>query len=116
VIEAAQIGSGVEIGDNCAIVRLLSPLSPMSFVPVLNPVSFRFESCSSASNNTSSLAALQADYQGKFVIIKDLAVILPDTVLPEGTVVPSFSVWSGNPGTSLPSPFIIHLDISYSRL
>jgi len=32
------------------------------------------------------------------VIIKDLAVILPDTVLPEGTVVPSFSVWSGNPG------------------
>lgn len=23
---------------------------------------------------------------------------MPDTVLPEGTVVPSFSVWAGNPG------------------
>jgi hypothetical protein len=39
------------------------------------------------------------------VIIKDLAVILPDAVLPEGTVVPSFSVWSGNPGQSTFSPF-----------
>jgi hypothetical protein len=40
------------------------------------------------------------------VIIKDLAVILPDTVLPEGTVVPSFSVWSGNPGQFAFSPLI----------
>jgi hypothetical protein len=46
------------------------------------------------------LVVMQPDNQGKFVIIKDLAVILPDTVLPEGTVVPSFSVWSGNPGKS----------------
>jgi hypothetical protein len=45
------------------------------------------------------------DSKGKFVIIKDLAVILPDTVLPEGTVVPSFSVWSGNPGT-FPFPIL----------
>ncbi|WWC62063.1 uncharacterized protein I303_104652 [Kwoniella dejecticola CBS 10117] len=54
IIEAGQIGSGVEIGENCII--------------------------------------------GKFVITKDLAVILPNTVLPEGTVVPSMSVWGGNPG------------------
>jgi carbonic anhydrase/acetyltransferase-like protein (isoleucine patch superfamily) len=40
--------------------------------------------------------------QGKFVIIKDLAVIMPGTVLPEGTVVPSFSIWAGNPGKSHP--------------
>jgi dynactin-5 len=75
IIEAAQIGSGVEIGDNCIIVR-----------------------------HTLYLALLPRGLlmrKGKFVIIKDLAVILPDTVLPEGTVVPSFSVWSGNPGTFL---------------
>ena len=38
--------------------------------------------------------------QGKFAIIKDLAVILPGTVLPEGAVIPSMTVWSGNPGQS----------------
>ena len=38
--------------------------------------------------------------KGKFVIIKDLAVILPGTVLSEATVVPSMSVWGGNPGDS----------------
>jgi dynactin-5 len=32
------------------------------------------------------------------VIIKDLAVILPGTVLTEATVVPSMTVWGGNPG------------------
>ncbi|WVN88399.1 uncharacterized protein L203_103608 [Cryptococcus depauperatus CBS 7841] len=37
-------------------------------------------------------------YPGKFVVIKDLAVIEPGTVLPEGTVVSSLSVWAGNPG------------------
>ncbi|WWC70073.1 uncharacterized protein I206_104019 [Kwoniella pini CBS 10737] len=54
IIEAGQIGLGVEIGKNCII--------------------------------------------GKFVIIKDLAIILPNTVLTEGTVVPSMSIWGGNPG------------------
>ncbi|OWZ60090.1 dynactin 5 [Cryptococcus neoformans c45] len=54
IIEAAQIGSCVEIGEGSII--------------------------------------------GKFVVIKDLAVILPNTVLPEGTVVASMSVWGGNPG------------------
>ncbi|KAL1411584.1 Dynactin subunit 5 [Vanrija pseudolonga] len=34
---------------------------------------------------------------GKFVIIKDLALILPDAVLPDGTVVPSMTIWGGNP-------------------
>lgn len=37
--------------------------------------------------------------QGKFTIIKDLAVIRPGTVLPEGAIVPSMTVWEGNPGT-----------------
>jgi hypothetical protein len=34
VIEAAQIGSGVEIGDNCVIVRLISSVSssPLPFL------------------------------------------------------------------------------------
>jgi len=36
--------------------------------------------------------------KGKFAIIKDLAVIRPGTVLPEGAVVPSLTVWEGNPG------------------
>lgn len=36
--------------------------------------------------------------KGKFVIIKDLAVIRPGTVLPEATVVPSYTIWEGNPG------------------
>ncbi|CAD6572151.1 MAG: hypothetical protein TREMPRED_000463 [Tremellales sp. Tagirdzhanova-0007] len=54
IVEAAQIGHGVDIGKESII--------------------------------------------GKFVIIKDLAVVLPHTVLPEGTVVPSMSIWGGNPG------------------
>jgi hypothetical protein len=36
--------------------------------------------------------------KGKFAIIKDLAVIRPGTVLPEGAVVPSLTIWEGNPG------------------
>jgi hypothetical protein len=35
--------------------------------------------------------------QGKFAIIKDLAQILPDAVLPDGAIVPSMTVWGGNP-------------------
>ncbi|WVQ79953.1 hypothetical protein IAT38_002054 [Cryptococcus sp. DSM 104549] len=64
IVEAAQIGSCVEIGQGSII--------------------------------------------GKFVVIKDLAVILPNTVLPEGTVVSSMSVWGGNPGRlidTLPETF-----------
>jgi hypothetical protein len=35
VIEAAQIGSGVEIGDNCVIVRLVLSSAPTSTLPLL---------------------------------------------------------------------------------
>lgn len=35
--------------------------------------------------------------QGKFAIIKDLARILPDAVLPDGAIVPSMTIWGGNP-------------------
>lgn len=35
------------------------------------------------------------------MIIKDLAVILPGTILPEATVVPSMSIWGGTPGERL---------------
>jgi hypothetical protein len=35
VIEAAQIGSGVEIGDNCVIVRLSLSSAPTSPLPLL---------------------------------------------------------------------------------
>lgn len=40
---------------------------------------------------------LIANSQGKFAILKDYAVILPDAVLPDGAVVPSYTVWGGNP-------------------
>ncbi|EKD05682.1 hypothetical protein A1Q2_00018 [Trichosporon asahii var. asahii CBS 8904] len=39
----------------------------------------------------------EAHLQGKFAILKDYAVILPDAVLPDGAVVPSYTVWGGNP-------------------
>lgn len=50
--------------------------------------------------------------QGQFVIVKDLAVIMPGTVLPEGTVVPSLTVWSGNPGR-FAFTRVIHLRTTY---
>ena len=74
IIEAAQIGLGVDIGANCIIV---SPQAAGCF----------------------RLSMVGAEEQGKFAIIKDLAVIRPGTVLPEGAVVPSLTVWEGNPGT-----------------
>lgn len=40
------------------------------------------------------------------MIIKDLAVIRPGTVIPEATVVPSMSIWEGNPGQYSSSPAI----------
>lgn len=36
--------------------------------------------------------------QGRFTIIKDCAVILDNTVLAPGTVVPSMTVFGGSPG------------------
>ncbi|RSH86742.1 uncharacterized protein EHS24_005013 [Apiotrichum porosum] len=40
---------------------------------------------------------------GKFCIIKDLVQILPDSVLPDGAIVPSMTVWGGNPARMLSS-------------
>ncbi|BEI86612.1 hypothetical protein CcaverHIS002_0608990 [Cutaneotrichosporon cavernicola] len=34
---------------------------------------------------------------GKFTVIKDCARILPDSVVADGTVIPSLTVWGGNP-------------------
>ncbi|KAL7421624.1 hypothetical protein Q5752_003393 [Cryptotrichosporon argae] len=34
---------------------------------------------------------------GKFAILKDLARVLPNSVLPDGAVVPPLTVWGGNP-------------------
>jgi dynactin-5 len=71
VVEAAQIGSGVEIGEGAIIVCSL--LYHKRWLRI----------------------------QGQFVIIKDLAVIKPGTVLADATVVSSMSIWEGNPGQSM---------------
>ncbi|RSH87281.1 hypothetical protein EHS25_003190 [Saitozyma podzolica] len=69
IVEAAQIGGGVEIGEGSIIFSSVSGSSAKGVM-----------------------------IRGKFVIIKDLAVIRPGTVIPEATVVPSMSIWEGNPG------------------
>ena len=72
VVEAATIGSHVEIGKNCIIVSL--PWSLAS--KILNPW----------------------HVQGKFTIIKDCARIADNTVIPPNTVVPALALFAGSPG------------------
>ena len=87
IVEAAQIGLGVEIGKDCIIVR-------------------------TGYNVHSHCAEIR---QGKFVIIKDLAVILPGTVLPEATVIPPMTIWGGNPGQPLFESWLMMLRVSRRR-
>lgn len=52
--------------------------------------------------------------QGPFVTIKDLAVVRPGTVVPEGVTLAPMTVWEGNPG-KLKSITVI-LDIGSSHV
>ncbi|KAJ3347534.1 hypothetical protein HDU83_002050 [Entophlyctis luteolus] len=73
VVEAANIGSYVEIGKNCIIVSEHSRFSIECEIQFLS--------------------------QGRFAIIKDCAKILDNAVIPPNCIIPSFSVYGGNPGT-----------------
>ena len=76
ILEAASVGNGVEIGNNCIIV--CRPNGPPSGI-------------------------LTWEIQGAFAIIKDCAKIADNSVVAPGTVVPSLCEWGGSPGSS-PSP------------
>ena len=81
VVEAAVIGSYVQIGKNCVIVSN----SFKSLWNVDNPVRYLLI----IDNNKP---------QGKFVIIKDCVTIEEGTIIPAHTIIPSFSVVEGKPG------------------
>jgi dynactin-5 len=75
IVEAATIGSHVNIGKNCIIV--------------------------STCNKDKSIVCLifyMQKKKGRFAIIKDCCCITDNTIIPPNTVVPSFSVYSGSPG------------------
>jgi dynactin 5 len=74
VLEAATIGSHVEIGKNCVIVRHLCLWLDL---------------------------VVKICVQGKFTIIKDCAKIADNTIVPPNTVVPALAYFAGSPGMSL---------------
>ncbi|SCZ89826.1 BZ3500_MvSof-1268-A1-R1_Chr9g10609 [Microbotryum saponariae] len=80
IVEAATIGSGVEIGKNCIIVSVFKPFSEDP-LEVLRRRVFRT--------------------QGSMSIIKDNAKILDNSVVGPGTVIPSLTEWGGSPALIL---------------
>jgi len=83
IMEAQQIGNFVSIGKNCVIVCSLTASSFGSPTPV----------------TWWRLDLLLFLVQGKRSVIKDCVEILDNTVIAPGTVIASFSIYGGNPGT-----------------
>lgn len=47
-------------------------------------------------------AAIHANIQGKFTIIKDCAKIADNTIVPPNTVIPALTHFAGSPGVYIP--------------
>lgn len=120
IVEAASIGSCIDIGARSIIVSAVEYEKGRKRGTSTNGGSERGrrertrkkegagEEEGRAGDAWEWRTKTMADAKGKFAVIKDCARILSDSVVADGTVIPSLTVWGGNPArliSTLPETF-----------